>query len=77
MKFEAPTLVIREVPLLKLGLLDLEVVGDRRGLAILGDGEGKLLIKGKPDSFGSVFRLMNFETDIEVLTSEEVGPVTN
>lgn len=71
------TLIPSEVPLLELGLLNLEVFSHRRGLAIFGDGEGELLVQRQANSLGSVGRLVNLEADVEVLASKEVGPVIN
>jgi hypothetical protein len=75
--FGVPTLIISEVPLLKLRLLDLEVVGDGCSLAVLSNREGKLLVQRQSNGFGSIGRLVDLETDVEVLASEEVGPVVN
>ena len=71
------TLVPGEVPLLQLRLLNLEVLGDRCSLAVLGDCECELLVQRQSNSLGSVLGLMDFETDIEVLSSKEVGPIAN
>jgi hypothetical protein len=69
------TLVPSEVPLLELGLLNLEVFGHRRGLAIFGDGKCELLVQRQANGLASVGRLVNLEADVEVLASKEVGPV--
>jgi hypothetical protein len=71
------TLVPGEVPLLQLRLLNLEVLGDRCSLAVLGDGEGELLIQRQSNSLRPILGLVDFETNIEELTSKEISPVTN
>lgn len=57
--------------------MDLEVVGDRCSLAILSDREGELLVQRQSNGFRSVLRLVDLKTDVEVLASEEVGPMVN
>ena len=69
------TFVPGEVPLLQLRFLDLEVLGNRCSLAVLGDGEGELLIQRQSNSLRPVLGLVDFETNVEELTSKEVGPV--
>ena len=71
------TLIPSEVPLLELGVLDLEVFCDRRGLAILGDGECEFLVQRQSNGLRSVRGLVDLETNVEVLASEEVGPIAN
>lgn len=69
------TLVPGEVPLLQLRLLNLEVLGDRCSLAVLGDCERELLVQRQSNGLRPILRLVDFETNVEELTSKEVGPV--
>ena len=72
----SPTLPVCEVPLLKLGLLDLEVFCHRLGgaIALLCDGKGELLVQRFSNCLGTVKRLVDFQTNVEVLSSQEIGP---
>jgi hypothetical protein len=69
------TLVPREVPLLQLGLLKLEVFSSRLcGSALLRNSERETLIQRQSNELGTVPWLMDLETDVEVLSSQKVGP---
>lgn len=70
------TLEVREVPLLQLWLLELEVLGHGlSGLALLSNSEGELLVQWQTNGFGTIDRLVNLKTNIEVLAGQEIGPV--
>jgi hypothetical protein len=69
------TLIPSEVPPLELRLLDVEVFsGGYALLALLGDVESEFLVGQKAIGLGTVDRRVDFETDVEELTSEKVGP---
>jgi hypothetical protein len=69
------TLVPREVPLLQFGLLKLEVFSSRLGgSALLRNSECETLIERQSDELGTVPWLMDLETDVEILSSQKVGP---
>lgn len=57
--------------------MDLEVIGDRHSFATFGDGKRELLIQRQPNGFGSVLGLVDFEANVKILASKEVGPVAN
>lgn len=69
-------LIPGEIPALDFGCSDLEIFGSiNRFPPILGDGEGKSIIRDTAIGFGAIHGGMDFETDIEVLPREKVGPV--
>jgi hypothetical protein len=64
-----------EVPLLQFRFLKVEELCYWFCLStLLAKSEGKLLIQRQTDELGSVPGLVNFQTDVEVLASEKVGP---
>jgi hypothetical protein len=72
------TLIPSEVPPLELRLLNVEVLsGGYALLALLGDVESEFLVGQKAIGLGTVHRRVDFETDIEELTSEKVGPIVS
>ena len=71
-------LEIREGPIFKLGILHTEELSYRLGFPVpLGDGEGEGFVCGKPDSLRTVLRRVNFQTNVEVLASKEIGSEVN
>jgi hypothetical protein len=72
------TLKVTESPVLKLRILNTKELGHRLGLTVtLGNGEGEGLIRRKANRLGTVLRSVDLQTDVKVLTGEEVGPGIN
>ena len=68
-------LIPGEIPALEFGGVDLEVFGRiDRFPTILGDGQGELFIRHPAIGFGAVHGGMDFDTNIEILPGQEVGP---
>jgi hypothetical protein len=72
--FSKEILVPAEVPLLELGLGNLEVRGGILSSgSLFGNGEAEVTIWDTTVGLGSVHRSVNLETDVKVLTSEEIS----
>ena len=68
------TLIPCEVPPLELGLLQVKILGGGYALlALLRNIEGEGLVRQKAIGLGPVDRRVNFESDVEELSSKEVG----
>lgn len=70
------TLIPREVPSLKLRLLDLEELGNRNSFAsLLRDGECEVRVWFANTGLSAIDRRVDLKSDVEELTGEEVCPV--
>lgn len=70
-------LIPAKLPGLKLGLLDAEEVGDLlAGGALLGDGDGEVLVRDAVvEGLGAVDGGVDLDAEVEELAGEEVGLV--
>lgn len=69
------TFIPGEVPTLQLGLIDLEEsCSGNRFSTFLSNGEGEVGVWLADTSLGAIDGRVNFKTDIEELTSEEINP---
>lgn len=76
--FNRLTLKVTEGPVLKFRILNAKELGHWLCLTVtLGDGEGEGLIRRKADRLGTVLRSVDLQTDVEVLSGEEIGPRIN
>ena len=71
----SPTLKVIEGPVLQLRIINAKELGHRLWLAItFSDGECEFLIRRKANRLGTVLGSMYLQTDVEVLSSQEIGP---